>query len=274
MSANKSSSGSDNHQENDPDLPPWQYRGHPALVAHRGFARLFPENTLTALAAAVDAGARFVEFDLQLSTDHVPFLMHDDNLKRTAGLNQSVFDLAMAKIKSIGVGEAERFNGRYRDTYPITLRDMCDHLNNWPNVHSFVEIKTESVEHFGLELVMQKIISELDNLTSPFSVISFREDVVRYVKAHTNMSAGWVIRHWNKDSLDTLENMQPEFVYCNYKIIPEMKTVPQGSWSWVLYEITEPHIAAHWRQRGIDMIETMHVSSMLNSTVFSNEQNI
>ena len=37
------------------------------LVAHRGDAARFPENTREAVSAAVDAGATFVEFDIQLS---------------------------------------------------------------------------------------------------------------------------------------------------------------------------------------------------------------
>ena len=45
------------------------------LIAHRGNARDFPENTLPALQSAVELGIRFIEFDVQLSADGVPVVI-------------------------------------------------------------------------------------------------------------------------------------------------------------------------------------------------------
>lgn len=58
----------------------WPY---PALVAHRGAGKLAPENTLAAMRAGHAHGYRMVEFDVKLSGDGVPFLLHDDTLDRT-----------------------------------------------------------------------------------------------------------------------------------------------------------------------------------------------
>ncbi|MBV5096068.1 glycerophosphodiester phosphodiesterase [Tenebrionicola larvae] len=59
----------------------WNY---PRIAAHRGGGKLAPENTL----AAIDAGARYghkmIEFDVKLSQDGQPFLLHDDTLDRTS----------------------------------------------------------------------------------------------------------------------------------------------------------------------------------------------
>ncbi|MGF1546037.1 MAG: glycerophosphodiester phosphodiesterase family protein, partial [Thiotrichales bacterium] len=52
------------------------------LVAHRGYALRYPENTLPAIEAALAAGARYVEIDVQLSADQVPVLFHDRSLMR------------------------------------------------------------------------------------------------------------------------------------------------------------------------------------------------
>src|SRR5207244_2240185 len=54
----------------------------PDLVAHRGYALRYPENTLVALDAAIRAGAKYVELDVQLSKDGFPVLMHDKTLAR------------------------------------------------------------------------------------------------------------------------------------------------------------------------------------------------
>jgi glycerophosphoryl diester phosphodiesterase len=66
----------------------------PTLVAHRGYAAHWPENTLPALDAAVAAGARWVEVDVQLCADGVPVLLHDADLERVTGRALSVFDLS------------------------------------------------------------------------------------------------------------------------------------------------------------------------------------
>ncbi|MEM7083289.1 MAG: glycerophosphodiester phosphodiesterase family protein [Pseudomonadota bacterium] len=248
---------------NEPHPPlPWQFRHQPALVAHRGFAQWFPENTLTAMAAAVDAGAAFLECDIQLSKDGVPFLMHDADLMRTAGIDKSVFDLTMQELATINVGEPERLGGRF-NVRPTTLEQLCVHLNQWQNVHTFIEIKRQSVEHFGLETVMSRVFDAIQTLVAPFTILSFRNDVVTYTNAHTAFSTGWVIRDWNADSLAQLDTLKPEFVYCNYTKIPADLTLPEGPWHWVLYEITDDATAAHWRARGAAMIESMNVGKLL-----------
>ncbi|NNF15872.1 MAG: glycerophosphodiester phosphodiesterase [Gammaproteobacteria bacterium] len=248
---------------------PWTFGGMPALVAHRGFARRFPENTLVSLAAAVDAGAAYVEFDLQLSKDQVPFLMHDDNFRRTSGCEQSVFDLNIAAIQDLCVGEPERLGGRFQHVRPITLRSLCHHLNAWPSVHPFIEVKRHSVQHFGLQTAMARIKTALLDLHIPFTLISFRQDVVEYAQQNGIDSTGWVLRDWNAESLDILHKLAPQFVFCNYKKIPHAIDLPHGPWAWVLYEITDGQTASKWRDRGAHMIESMAVSSMLNAPPFA-----
>jgi glycerophosphoryl diester phosphodiesterase len=58
----------------------WPY---PRYVAHRGAGKLAPENTLAAMREGHRHGYRMVEFDVKLSADGVPFLLHDDTLDRT-----------------------------------------------------------------------------------------------------------------------------------------------------------------------------------------------
>ncbi|MBK8460665.1 MAG: hypothetical protein IPL43_11180 [Micropruina sp.] len=53
------------------------------IWAHRGCPREAPENTLPAFAAAIAARAEAVEFDVQLSLDGEPVVIHDETLERT-----------------------------------------------------------------------------------------------------------------------------------------------------------------------------------------------
>lgn len=56
---------------------------HPVLVGHRGAAGTAPENTVAAFRQGVASGADFIEIDVQLSADGVPFVFHDDTPART-----------------------------------------------------------------------------------------------------------------------------------------------------------------------------------------------
>lgn len=58
----------------------WPY---PRWIAHRGAGKLAPENTLAAFRLGAGHGYRMFECDVKLSSDGVPFLLHDDSLTRT-----------------------------------------------------------------------------------------------------------------------------------------------------------------------------------------------
>ena len=237
----------------------------PAVVAHRGYAKHYPENTLLALSAAVDAGAQFIEFDIQLSKDGVPFLIHDDNLQRTAGLDQSVFDLSMSELETISVGEAARFGSQFKTEKLIRLDSLCEHLNNWQSVYSFIEIKRQSAERFGTDIVVQNVLNALKSMQASYTLISFSQEVVATIQKLSSESAGWVIGKWDKQNLQDLETLSPDFIFCNYQKIPENQPLPKGQGAWVLYDFDDPVLAKKWLNAGADLIETMAVKSMIDA---------
>lgn len=59
--------------------------GRPAIVAHRGGALLWPENSLTAFRGAIGLGVDLVELDVHLSRDGEVVVVHDGTLERTTG---------------------------------------------------------------------------------------------------------------------------------------------------------------------------------------------
>src|SRR5262245_31578994 len=55
----------------------------PVAIAHRGGAKLRPENTLLAFAHAMACGVDAIECDVRLSRDGEPVVIHDETLDRT-----------------------------------------------------------------------------------------------------------------------------------------------------------------------------------------------
>jgi glycerophosphoryl diester phosphodiesterase len=77
---------------------------HSLRLAHRGDWRVGPENTLAALAAAMRVPAcDGVEFDVRLSADGVPVLLHDRTLARVQHRPERVDALSAAELATVGI---------------------------------------------------------------------------------------------------------------------------------------------------------------------------
>lgn len=83
------------------------------VTAHRGASLDAPENSLAAFRAAIDAGATFIELDVQRTRDGVIVVAHDADFMRTAGDSRRVAELTAAEVGSIDIGRkrGERWAG-------------------------------------------------------------------------------------------------------------------------------------------------------------------
>lgn len=70
------------------------------VIGHRGAAGLAPENSLESLRAGVEAGADILEFDVRLTSDGVPVLIHDSSLHRTHHSRVGVHTLTLAELQA------------------------------------------------------------------------------------------------------------------------------------------------------------------------------
>ena len=75
----------------------------PLIIGHRGAPIVALENTMPAFAAAIAAGADGIEFDVRLSRDGVPVIIHDDTLSRTHGVRGRVAELTAQEMGRVGV---------------------------------------------------------------------------------------------------------------------------------------------------------------------------
>ena len=107
----------------------------PRVMGHRGAAGAAPENTLAGLRAAAAFGVTWVEFDVMLSGDGVPVLVHDDNLKRSTGRNALMAETPFAALADLeaGVWFAPGFAGEPIPSLEAALALALD-LGLTPNV--------------------------------------------------------------------------------------------------------------------------------------------
>jgi glycerophosphoryl diester phosphodiesterase len=79
----------------------------PRWFAHRGGGSLAPENTLAGIRLASRLGYRAVEFDVMLSGDASPFLLHDETLERTTSGRGLVSQTPDAILRCLDAGGGE-----------------------------------------------------------------------------------------------------------------------------------------------------------------------
>lgn len=133
--------------------------GAPQLVAHRGGAKLAPENTLAAFRSAVeDWGADMLELDVRLTADGHVVVIHDATVDRTTDGTGAVADLTLEEIKALDAGY--RFvdldgNTSFRGQ-GVTVPTMAELLDACPSVWLNAEAKEEQVARPLVELVRSR----------------------------------------------------------------------------------------------------------------------
>jgi glycerophosphoryl diester phosphodiesterase len=104
----------------------------PIPFAHRGGASDAPENTMEAFEYAVDLGYRYLETDVQVTSDGVLVAFHDNDLQRTCGRPGKISELPWSEVSTARVaGKA-----------PIPLLE--DLLGAWADVRVNIDCKSNA----------------------------------------------------------------------------------------------------------------------------------
>lgn len=108
---------------------------HPRIIAHRGGGALAPENTLAGFRRAKALGFAAVEFDVMLSADAVPVIIHDETLDRTTDGKGEVAQTSYAALARLDAGAwfGPEFRGERVPTFAQTAK-LCIELGLWANV--------------------------------------------------------------------------------------------------------------------------------------------
>ncbi len=81
--------------------------GSPIVVAHRGAPDRALENSLASFSVAVADGADMIEFDVRLSADGAPVVVHDARTGRTAKENVAVGAATAARLRGVRLKNGE-----------------------------------------------------------------------------------------------------------------------------------------------------------------------
>lgn len=139
------------------------------IFAHRGASAIAPENTMAAFKKAVEAGATWIETDVDVLKDGTPILIHDSSLDRTTNRSGSYYDLTVSDLDDIDAGSW--FSPEFAGERIPTLAQLVEFMNE-TGLNANIEIKSnEAGAQMSLQLV-DAILKELEALDGPQVIIS------------------------------------------------------------------------------------------------------
>jgi len=153
------------------------------IIAHRGASYDAPENTLAAVNLAWEQGADAVEVDVHLSRDGRVAVIHDDNTRKTAGLNRKVCNQTWAELQTLDVG---RWKG------PAWLGECIPDLEQVlatvpPSKRLFVEVKCG-------EQFFDAAAQSLQDKSGKLVIIGFSLETMKRLKStFPNLEVCWIV---------------------------------------------------------------------------------
>lgn len=159
-------------------LPKEKENVKPMIIAHRGGALDAPENTIEAFQLAKKNGADAVEFDVEITSDGCPVLMHDDTLDRTTDGTGFVRDHAYEQISKLNA--AAKYKNR--ELYPYVKVPSLDEAVRKClelKLKMFIDCKKSSAQTI---VVLRQLFDKYPALYKEAVVCSFFPNVIYRVR--------------------------------------------------------------------------------------------
>lgn len=224
------------------------------LIAHRGYPRRYPENSLAGFEAALKAGALHIELDVQISADHQAVMYHDDNLQRGSGIDGSVLELTLEQLQALPYHEPKRFKQKFGHINITPLQALAPLAKQYPQATFYVELKEESLQHFGSQLCLQTIAIAIKPFLQQCCLISFDLAALQDAHHYGFNRLGFITRNWTQRNQD-IANIKAEILFINQKRLPR-KGELTAACPIAVYEIPNLTKAEALLARGVSLIET------------------
>lgn len=241
-------------------LATWhQYKNQQGLIgAHRGFRARYPENTMAAFEASLGR-CDFIEFDVQLTQDCIPVVLHDPTLNRTSNIISSsiyhgkestkIVDYTLDELQTLDLGtwfyQQDPF-GTLGALKTRTIKDRkqtqslltLDELLSWATQYNMLlnlEIKKQdSVSRSGI--IVEKVLEKLHNhnYLEQVLVSSFCHDYLLMCKKTDSkvQTAALVDKAPSRDHGELISYLQslgvqgyhPNTEYLDLSLIPHLRS--------------------------------------------------
>ena len=225
------------------------------VIGHRGAAGLAPENTFAAFNHALSLGCRYIEFDVMLSADGVPYVIHDTALKRTTNGRGEVGLVNADYLDSLDAGQwyGKRFSGEKIPHFVDVLKWMND-----TGVSANIEIKPYPGKTQETTIAVLEGINRYwpaDKLLPLVSCFDFSAlQLCRQLAPE--MPLGMLMHVWDKDWLKRATEIECYSVHLNRHIATaaRVKEIKDNGYIVLAYTVNwkrQANQLLHW---GVDAV--------------------
>ena len=233
----------------------WPYS---KVIAHRGGGTLSPENTLAAMQCGLDYGFAAVEFDVMLSKDGIPVLMHDPEFGRTIRGTGSVANSTVDELVKMDAGAwfSDQFIGEKVPTYEEVVR-FCRAHGIWMNVEikpapGFEEETGRVVAEMTAAMFADVSVTDLSHLPL-FSSFEFPA-LMAAKQAAPHIPRGFLIDEITPDWRAQLQALGASALHTNHRhLTPSLaKEIKDAGLGLFCYTVNTPERAAEILSWGVD----------------------
>jgi len=233
---------------------PWPY---PRVIAHRGGGTLAPENTLAGMRKAKALGYAGVEFDVMLTADGTPILMHDETLERTTSGRGAVAETAFSDMQKLDAGSwfSPGHTGEPVPDFERAGR-LCVELGLWANVEikpakGFAAQTGKAAALLARALWRGAPLQPLLSSFEPRSLAAAGE-------AAPELPRGALVGSIPPDWEERMQRLGCVSLHCDYRLLlPQQARAVRAAGYWLLcYTVNDPaivHVLFEW---GVDAIVT------------------
>ncbi|NCG34426.1 MAG: hypothetical protein GWO78_00265 [Dehalococcoidales bacterium] len=173
------------------------------LIAHRGFSEKSPENTFPSFDLAIKEGFHNFEFDVQLTKDKIPVVIHDDNLLRTTGILGIVAEKKYSEIKLLNaINSFTNLSGDY--SIP-RLDELLIKYKNKANLHLELKSRDQDLPEIVFNcLKKNKWLNSDKNMyeIGGITISSFYlEQIIRFKYFENNERTAWLLEKITRKDL-------------------------------------------------------------------------
>ena len=244
-----------------PGAQPTLRGNRPLVIAHRGGAKEWTENTIASFHRAMRVGADGIETDLRLTRDGVIVLYHDDRFGRVEGLvrahrTRKVSDLNYSELSAqtlIPVGEDT--GGQRVPTLDNLLADMRTGLLNieMKRGEKFDDLLKKTILALKNYRGLDRVVLEPPDLKTAEKL---RDELGPRIKLHVNPGYDGSVPF--ETSLERVLKFKPHSISVSYKklsweIVDLAHKAGVEVWVWT---VDSPEIAQAMWLLGVDAIKT------------------
>jgi glycerophosphoryl diester phosphodiesterase len=248
-------------------LPDWQVDAdhwpYPSVAAHRGAGRLAPENTLAAMRLGVSLGHRMVEFDVKLTGDGKPVLLHDATLDRTTTGRGPASAATFAEIAQLDAGT---WHGAAFAGEPVpTLAAVATYLQA-NGVFANVEIKPSPGREVETGAAVAIAAASLwRGAAVPPLLSSFSEAALEAARRTVpRLPRALLLHHLPEDWPERLRRLGCVALDANHAVLDAdvVARARAGGWRVLTYTVDDPARIAMVRGWGVDLVITDAVDTI------------